>query len=94
MQGVLLTRSHVARIWLAMTSELTNDHGPFKDDPRHLAELRSLVERVMADGKISESEAEELRAILIADGQITLDEVDVIRAVMQERLGDRPLEFE
>lgn len=77
-----------------MTSELTDPNQPFQDDPIHLAELKALVERVMADGKISEAEADELRAALMADGRITLEEVDVIRQAMQERLGDQPLEFE
>lgn len=73
---------------------MTTASEPFKDDPQHLAWLRSLVERVMEDGKISEDEANEIRAALIADGKITLDEVDIIRTVMQERLGEHPLEFE
>lgn len=77
-----------------MASEQKDPNQPFKDDPQHLAELRSLIERVMEDGKISESEAEELRAALMEDGRITLDEVDVIRTAMYEHLGDKPLEFE
>lgn len=67
---------------------------PAADDPNHLSRLRSLVDRVMADGKISPTEAHELRAALMADGQITLDEMDVIRAAMKAHLGDQPLEFE
>lgn len=64
------------------------------DDPEHLVQLRSLVQRVMEDGKISSEEAAELRAALIADGQITSDELEVIRTVMREQLGDQPLEIE
>ncbi|MBE7383119.1 MAG: hypothetical protein F6J95_017105 [Leptolyngbya sp. SIO1E4] len=77
-----------------MASELTNSNQPFKDDPEHLSNLRSLVERVMEDGKISPEEADQLRAALIADGQITLDEIEVIRTVMHAQLGDKPLKFE
>ena len=77
-----------------MTSQSLQSNSPLQDDPDHLANLRSLVERVMADGKISLEEADELRAALIADGQITPDEIEVIRTVMREKLGDRPLEFE
>jgi len=65
-----------------------------QEDPAHLSRLRSLVERVMADGKISPQEADELRTAIIADGQITPDEVEVIRTVMREQLGDGHLEFE
>ncbi|MEO1095450.1 MAG: hypothetical protein AAFX01_11180 [Cyanobacteria bacterium J06638_28] len=64
------------------------------DDSEHLARLRSLVQRVMEDGKISSEEALELRAALMADGKITPDELDIIRTVMREQLGDQPLEFE
>ncbi|MEM0981881.1 MAG: hypothetical protein AAGH78_16615 [Cyanobacteria bacterium P01_H01_bin.58] len=67
---------------------------PVTDDSEHLARLRSLVQRVMEDGKISSEEALELRAALMADGQITPDELDIIRTVMREQLGDQPLEFE
>ncbi|WP_204141348.1 hypothetical protein [Halomicronema sp. CCY15110] len=64
------------------------------DDPQHLSRLRSLIERVMADGKISAAEATELRAALIADGQVTPDEMELIRTVMKKHLGDGHLEFE
>ncbi|NEQ43230.1 MAG: hypothetical protein F6K00_06580 [Leptolyngbya sp. SIOISBB] len=64
------------------------------DDPQHLSRLRSLVERVMADGKISAAEAAEIRAALMADGQVTSDEMALIRTVMKDYLGDGPLEFE
>ncbi|NER82197.1 MAG: hypothetical protein F6K42_22075 [Leptolyngbya sp. SIO1D8] len=77
-----------------MVSEFTNPDPPSKDDPQHLSELRSLVERVMEDGKISPEEADQLRAALIEDGQITLDEIEVIQTVMREQLGDEPLKFE
>ena len=77
-----------------MTASPSDPSPPATDDPQHLSRLRSLVERVMADGKISAPEANELRTALMADGQITADEMDVIRAAMKAHLGDRPLEFE
>lgn len=77
-----------------MVSESTNPDQISADNPEHLANLRSLVERVMADGKISQEEANEIRTLLMEDGQLTLDEVEVIRTVMREQLGDEPLKFE
>ncbi len=65
-----------------------------QDTPNYLLQLRSLLERVMADGRISPEEAQELRTALMADGQITADEVDLIRQVMREQLKDGHLEFE
>ncbi len=67
---------------------------PPSDDPQHLSRLQSLIERIMADGKISASEATELRAALIADGQVSPDEMELIRTVMKKYLGDGHLEFE
>ncbi len=67
---------------------------PSTDDPAHLSNLRSLVQRVMADGKISREEAKQLRTALFADGQLTPDELDVVRKAMREHLGDEPLEFD
>ena len=77
-----------------MTSQSSNSHSTPSDDSQHLSRLQLLVERVMADGKISPDEAQELRDALMADGHISADEVDLIRAIMQQQLGDRHLEFE
>ncbi len=71
-----------------------NSAPPPGDDPNHLSDLRSLVQRVMADGKISRQEAQQLRAALFADGQLTPDELEVVRKAMRETLGDNPLEFD
>ncbi len=70
------------------------DPHPPSDDPAHLSRLRSLVAQVMADGKISRAEAQELRQALFADGQLTADELAVVRQAMREALGDNPLEFD
>ncbi|MEM1279381.1 MAG: hypothetical protein AAF827_06415 [Cyanobacteria bacterium P01_D01_bin.6] len=77
-----------------MNAPNSSSSSPLPDDPQHLSRLRSLVERVMADGKISAAEATELRAVLMADGQVTPDEMELIRTVMKEALGDGLLEFE
>ncbi|MDA0866654.1 MAG: hypothetical protein O2890_09585 [Cyanobacteria bacterium] len=65
-----------------------NSAQPPADDPNHLSDLRSLVQRVMADGKISRQEAQQLRAALFADGQLTPDELEVVRKAMRETLGE------
>jgi len=77
-----------------MSASFLSAQTPPPEDPDHLANLRSLVDRVMADGKISPAEAAELRTVLMADGQITPDEIEVIRTVMKTHLGDSHLEFE
>lgn len=77
-----------------MTAQPSNSPSLPADNGQHLSRLRALVERVMADGKISADEAQELRDALMADGHISADEVDLIRAVMQQQLKDRHLEFE
>ncbi|MGF1459371.1 MAG: hypothetical protein ACFBSG_10130 [Leptolyngbyaceae cyanobacterium] len=77
-----------------MTTHVSDSQSPAPDDSQHLADLRSLVERVMADGKISSDESAELRAALMADGQITPDEIALIRAVMKAQLGNQHLELE
>jgi uncharacterized tellurite resistance protein B-like protein len=71
-----------------------NPTPPGTDDPAHLSKLQLLVQRVMADGKISREEAQQLRSALFADGQLTPDELEVVRSVMREHLGDNPLEFD
>ncbi len=77
-----------------MTLESPHSQDTPADGEEHLSQLRSLLKRVMEDGKISQDEARELRAALMADGQITPDELDLFRTVIREQLGDKPLEFE
>lgn len=77
-----------------MVNGALNSPSAAEDDLDHLMRLRSLVERVIADGKISAEESDELRAALMADGQITADELDLVRLVLRARLGDTPLQFE
>lgn len=77
-----------------MAADPNDPNRSASDDPAHLSRLRSLIQRVMADGKISREEAQQLRSALFADGQLTPDELEVVRKAMRDRLGDAHLEFD
>ncbi|MBF2034326.1 MAG: hypothetical protein IGR92_02330 [Leptolyngbyaceae cyanobacterium T60_A2020_046] len=77
-----------------MVANSDDDRQVQAEDPAHLSNLRSLIERVMADGKISREEALQIREALFADGQLTPDELDVVRTAMRAHLGDGHLEFD
>lgn len=65
-----------------------------QEDAEHLKRLRQLVEDAIADGKLSNTEMNDIRAALFADGKLTLEEMEVVRDTMKAHLGEKPLEFE
>lgn len=65
-----------------------------QEDAEHLKRLRQLVEGAIADGKLSNTEMNDIRAALFADGKLTLEEMEVVRDTMKAYLGEKPLEFE
>lgn len=65
-----------------------------QEDAEHLKRLRRLVEAAIADGKLSNTEMNDIRAALFADGKLTLAEMEVVRDTMKAHLGEKPLEFE
>lgn len=70
-----------------------NDEQPVSDE-QHLANLKALVQNAIADGKLSRSEMDEIRAALFADGKLTMEEIELVRDVMKAGLGDGHLEFD
>ena len=66
-----------------MIFELVGSLQNTSDDLEALARLRSLIEHVMAEDKISPEKT-------IEDGRITLDVIGIVCCVMRQKLGDTP----
>ncbi len=55
-------------------------------DLEHLQELRRLIDRVVADGKVSEADMDMIDQAVRADGKILVEEITLIRQRIQDQL--------
>ncbi|MBE9137398.1 hypothetical protein IQ254_09280 [Nodosilinea sp. LEGE 07088] len=63
-------------------------------DLAHLEQLRNLVRHALADGKLSQSELEDIKTLLYADHRVTVDELVTLRTTIRQVLGDAALEYD
>ncbi|MGE5657111.1 MAG: hypothetical protein ACM37W_10880 [Actinomycetota bacterium] len=59
-----------------------------------LAKLKGLIERAVADGKISKQELEDIQAQTFADGKVLVEELDLYRKLVTEKIERGELEYE
>ena len=62
----------------------------------HLGKLKSVIEKMLEDGKFSTYEVERIRSILWADGKVTYEELRTVHETIKSVMGDDvpPLEWE
>ena len=77
-----------------MKTERSRRHDLTADEQAHLGKLRELVQAALADGKLSETEIQQIRALIHADRQVTVEELETIRTTAQELLGEAFLEYD
>ncbi|WP_204137794.1 TerB family tellurite resistance protein [Halomicronema sp. CCY15110] len=77
-----------------MEIERSGQHELSAEEQAHLEKLRHLVESALADGKVSETETQAIRALIHADHQVTPEELQTIRSTMKAMLGDATLEYD
>ncbi|MGD1930283.1 MAG: TerB family tellurite resistance protein [Leptolyngbyaceae cyanobacterium] len=77
-----------------MKIERSSQHDLTADEQAHLGKLRELVQAALADGKLSETEIQQIRALIHADRQVTVEELETIRTTAQELLGEAFLEYD
>ena len=77
-----------------MEIERSSQHELTPEEQAHLKKLRELVQAALADGKLSESEIQQIRALIHADRQVTVEELETIRTTAKELLGDAFLEYD
>jgi uncharacterized tellurite resistance protein B-like protein len=64
------------------------------EEQAHLAKLKQLVEKALADGKVSQDEMQKIRAYIHADHKVTVDELRTISTTIREMLGEGALEYD
>ena len=60
----------------------------------HLSQLRQLIQRALADGKLSKAEMQSIQALIQADSQVTVAELTTVRETIRQALGDAALEYD
>jgi hypothetical protein len=64
------------------------------EDLEDLEKLRMVVERAIADGKLSQVEMETIRVQIHANGKVMVEELDLCRELMAEKIRNGELVIE
>ncbi|ERN41617.1 hypothetical protein KR51_00018430 [Rubidibacter lacunae KORDI 51-2] len=64
------------------------------EEREHLDRLKKLIERSLADGKLSAGELQAIRSFIQADGEVSQAEILTLRRTIRELLGGALLEFD
>lgn len=60
----------------------------------HLEKLKSVVEKAMEDGKLSQSEVSQIKSLMWADGKITSEELRTLHTTIKSVMGHEAPNFE
>ena len=67
---------------------------PTPEELQDLAKLRAVIERAIADGKLSQQEMSDIKSQAWADGKITPEELELYTALILEKIRSGELEWE
>jgi uncharacterized membrane protein YebE (DUF533 family) len=67
---------------------------PTPEDLKELEKLKAIIERAIADGKLSQSEAERIQAAIRSDKKVTFEELTLIRELIYNKIDRGELERE
>lgn len=70
-----------------------NASEPTPEELMDLEKLKLVVERAIADCKLSEDELRQIKAIVWADGKVTPQELNLIREIVSQKLQNGELEW-
>ncbi|HEY9764278.1 MAG TPA: hypothetical protein V6D07_17245 [Trichocoleus sp.] len=71
-----------------------HDHELSIEERQHLAKLKSCVEQVLADGKLSLADKDRIWQLIFENGQATVEELRAVSDTIREGLGNAALEFD
>jgi len=71
-----------------------NDQPLSSEEIAHLEKLKSVAEKAIADGKLSQYETEQIKSLLWADGKVTSDELRTLHQTIKSVMGDEAPEIE
>jgi uncharacterized membrane protein YebE (DUF533 family) len=77
-----------------MKMERPNAVPPSPEDLKDLAKLRAIIERAIADGKLTRQEMESIQLEIRADGKVTFEELELCRKLIWEKIRNGELEHD
>lgn len=77
-----------------MKIERPNANSPTPEELQDLARLKTAIEQVIANGKVSKAECERIKGIMWADGKITPEELELCRTMIYNKISNGELEWE
>lgn len=67
---------------------------PSPAELQDLEKLRVLIERAIADGKVSKHEMDSIKVAMNADGKVTFEELELCRTLIWEKIQQGELEYD
>jgi uncharacterized membrane protein YebE (DUF533 family) len=64
------------------------------EELKELEQLKAIIERATADGKISQSETERIQAAIRSDKKVTFEELTLMRELIYNKIDRGELEWE
>ena len=71
-----------------------NNQAPSPAEVQDLEKLQALIERAIADGKLTKHEMESIQAAMRADGKISFEELELCRQLIWEKIQSGELEYD
>lgn len=64
-----------------------------KEELQDIEKLQILIERAIADGRLSPAEMEAIKTAMNADGKVTFEELDLCQRLIWEKIENGELEY-
>ncbi|HEY9606403.1 MAG TPA: hypothetical protein V6C85_32645 [Allocoleopsis sp.] len=77
-----------------MKMERPNAIPPSPEDLKNLDKLRAIIERAIADGKLTRQEMESIQFEMRADGKVTVHELELCRKLIWQKIRTGELEHD
>ena len=77
-----------------MKMERPNAIPPSPEDLKNLDKLRAIIERAIADGKLTRQEMESIQFEIRADGKVTVHELELCRKLIWQKIRNGELEHD
>jgi len=77
-----------------MLIERPNHHELTPEELQRLKKLQSIIDRAIADGKISKCEMELINRTIYGDGKVLVEEVAMVRQFIQDKLDSGLLAYD
>jgi len=66
---------------------------PSPEDLENLDKLKAVIERAIADGKLTETEKQQIRTVAWSNGKITPQELELVRSMILDKLHSGELQW-